>query len=143
VFSGTADFSGETQYAVEIVDCTSDPHGVYALTNYPTYPDTRMVSNVAGESLQGVGIGHMMFYASDTTGEFSRTGGASTPRRPAGLTTSWHDRSRQPASAEPSVGGGQRRAYLSVAATSASTTPGVLVSCPASSTTTNSQPGHA
>jgi len=40
VFSGTADFSGETQYAVEIVDCTSDPHGVYALTNYPTYPDT-------------------------------------------------------------------------------------------------------
>ncbi|MEV0485124.1 LamG domain-containing protein [Streptomyces sp. NPDC050508] len=72
VFSGTADFSGETQYAVEIVDCTSDPHGVYALTNYPRYPDTRMVGNVTGENLQGVGIGHMMFYASDTTGEFSR-----------------------------------------------------------------------
>ncbi|MFD4556385.1 LamG domain-containing protein [Streptomyces sp. NPDC058469] len=72
VFSGTADFTGETQYAVEIIDCTSDPHGVYALTNYPKYPDTRMVSNVTGENLQGVGIGHMMFYASDTTGEFSR-----------------------------------------------------------------------
>lgn len=72
VFSGTADFTGETQYAVEILDCTSDPHGVYALTNYPTYPDTRMVSNTTGENLQGVGIGHMMFYASDTTGEFSR-----------------------------------------------------------------------
>lgn len=71
-FSGTADFTGETQYAVEIIDCTSDPHGVYALTNYPKYPDTRMVSNVTGENLQGVGIGHMMFYASDTTGEFSR-----------------------------------------------------------------------
>ncbi|MEV6511571.1 hypothetical protein [Streptomyces sp. NPDC051642] len=54
------------------VDCTSDPHGVYALTNYPKYPDTRMVGNVPGENLQGVGIGHMMFYAADTTGEFSR-----------------------------------------------------------------------
>ncbi|WP_405858316.1 LamG domain-containing protein [Streptomyces sp. NBC_01515] len=72
VFSGTADFTGETQYAVEIVDCTSAPHGVYALTNYPKYPDTRMVGSVPGENLQGVGIGHMMFYASDTTGEFSR-----------------------------------------------------------------------
>ncbi|MGQ4434343.1 MULTISPECIES: hypothetical protein [unclassified Streptomyces] len=72
VFSGTADFPGETQYAVEIVDCTSDPHGVYALTNYPAYPDTRMVGTVPGENLQGVGIGHMMFYASDATGEFSR-----------------------------------------------------------------------
>ncbi|MHC3468648.1 LamG domain-containing protein [Streptomyces sp. 7R007] len=72
VFSGTADFTGETQYAVEIVDCTSDPHGVYALTNYPKYPDTRMVSNVDGENFEGVGIGHMMFYASDATGEFTR-----------------------------------------------------------------------
>ncbi|MGR6968183.1 LamG domain-containing protein [Streptomyces cynarae] len=71
-FTGTADFTGETQYAVEIVDCTSDPHGVYGLSNYPAYPDTRMVSNVTGENLQGVGIGHMMFYASDATGEFSR-----------------------------------------------------------------------
>ena len=72
VFSGTADFPGETQYAVEIVDCTSDPHGVYGLTNYPRYPDTRIVSGIAAENFEGVGFGHMMFYASDATGEFSR-----------------------------------------------------------------------
>lgn len=72
VFSGVADFTGETQYAVEVVDCTAEPHGVYALTNYPKYPDTRMVSLVQEENLEGVGIGHMMFYASDATGEFSR-----------------------------------------------------------------------
>ncbi|MFF5186275.1 LamG domain-containing protein [Streptomyces sp. NPDC000345] len=72
VFSGTADFSGETQYAVQVVDCTSDPHGVHGKPNYPQYPDTRMVSDVAGENFEGVGIGHMMFYASDATGEFSR-----------------------------------------------------------------------
>ncbi|MFC3572756.1 LamG domain-containing protein [Streptomyces yaanensis] len=72
VFTGSMTFSGETQYAIEVVDCTSDPHGVYGLSSYPQYPDTRMVSNVDGESYQGVGIGHMMFYASDSTGEFSR-----------------------------------------------------------------------
>ncbi|MEU8571779.1 LamG domain-containing protein [Streptomyces asoensis] len=72
VFSGVADFTGETQYAVEVVDCTAEPHGVYALTNYPRYPDTRMVSLLAQEQFEGVGIGHMMFYASDATGEFSR-----------------------------------------------------------------------
>ncbi|MFI7497122.1 LamG domain-containing protein [Streptomyces sp. NPDC049687] len=72
VFSGVADFSGETQYAVEVVDCTSEPHGVYGKTNYALYPDTRMVSDVDGANFQGVGIGHMMFYASDATGEFSR-----------------------------------------------------------------------
>ncbi|MBN0045988.1 LamG domain-containing protein [Streptomyces actuosus] len=72
VFSGTADFTGETQYAVEVVDCTSEPHGVYGLTNYPSYPDTRMVSRTDGENFEGVGYGHMMFYASDATGEFSR-----------------------------------------------------------------------
>lgn len=71
-FTGSAVFTGETQYAVEVVDCTSDPHGVYGLTNYATYPDTRMVSNVATENFEGVGIGHMMFYASDATREFSR-----------------------------------------------------------------------
>ncbi|MER6122689.1 LamG domain-containing protein [Streptomyces sp. NPDC001795] len=72
VFSGSLNFSGETQYAVEVVDCTSDPHGVYGLSNYALYPDTRMVGVVNGENLQGVGIGHMMFYAADDTGEFSR-----------------------------------------------------------------------
>ncbi|MFF8841149.1 LamG domain-containing protein [Streptomyces sp. NPDC015127] len=72
VYTGSLTFTGETQYAVEVVDCTADPHGVYGLSSYAPYPDTRMVSNVDGENLQGVGIGHMMFYASDTTGEFSR-----------------------------------------------------------------------
>ncbi|MFJ9738001.1 LamG domain-containing protein [Streptomyces sp. NPDC101166] len=72
VFTGVADFAGETQYAVEVVDCTAEPHGVYALTNYPKYPDTRMVSLVKEENHEGVGIGHMMFYASQATGEFSR-----------------------------------------------------------------------
>ena len=72
VFTGVADFAGETQYAVEVVDCTADPHGVYALTNYPKYPDTRMVSLEKDEQFEGVGIGHMMFYASNSTGEFSR-----------------------------------------------------------------------
>ncbi|MFJ8105242.1 LamG domain-containing protein [Streptomyces sp. NPDC096132] len=72
VFSGSADFTGETQYAVEVVDCTSDAHGVYGKPNYPQYPDTRMVSDVEGANFEGVGIGHMMFYTSDATGEFSR-----------------------------------------------------------------------
>jgi hypothetical protein len=72
VFTGSVNFSGETQYAVEVVDMASDPHGVYGLSSYAQYPDTRMVSDVDGANFQGVGIGHMMFYASDTTGEFSR-----------------------------------------------------------------------
>ena len=72
VFTGVADFTGETQYAVEVVDCTADPHGVYALTNYPRYPDTRMVGGEKEKQFEGVGIGHMMFYASNSTGEFSR-----------------------------------------------------------------------
>ncbi|MEU6475962.1 LamG domain-containing protein [Streptomyces sp. NPDC047017] len=72
VFTGSGNVTGETQYAVEVVDCTSDPHGVYGLTNYPGYPDTRMVSGVPGEDFEGVGIGHMMFYAANDTGAFSR-----------------------------------------------------------------------
>jgi len=70
VYTGSMNFPGETQYAVEIVDCTSDPHGVYGLASYQLYPDTRMVDDQS--NFQGVGIGHMMFYASDATGEFSR-----------------------------------------------------------------------
>ncbi|WP_367323934.1 LamG domain-containing protein [Streptomyces sp. HUAS ZL42] len=72
VYTGSLNFSGETQYAVEVVDCTSDPHGVYGLSTYAPYPDTRMVSDVDADNLEGVGIGHMMFYAADATGEFSR-----------------------------------------------------------------------
>ncbi|MER6785261.1 hypothetical protein ABT330_11615 [Streptomyces sp. NPDC000658] len=72
VFTGVADFTGETQYAVGVIDCTAEPHGVYGLTNYPKYPDTRMVALAKEEQLEGVGIGHMMFYASQSTGEFTR-----------------------------------------------------------------------
>ncbi|MDX2931009.1 LamG domain-containing protein [Streptomyces ipomoeae] len=72
VYTGTGVKSGETQYAIEIVDMTSAPHGVYGQPSATTHPDTRMVSNVDGADFRGVGIGHMMFYASNTTGEFSR-----------------------------------------------------------------------
>ncbi|MFE0510403.1 LamG domain-containing protein [Streptomyces sp. NPDC058964] len=70
VFTGNSVVDGETQYAVEIVDCTSDPHGVYGKASYAPYPDTRMVDDVG--NLQGVGIGHMMFYADNATGKFCR-----------------------------------------------------------------------
>ena len=72
VYTGNMTFTGETQYAVEVVDCTSDPHGVYGLSTYAPYPDTRMVSDVDADNFEGAGIGHMMFYAADATGEFSR-----------------------------------------------------------------------
>ncbi|MFJ3230402.1 LamG domain-containing protein [Streptomyces sp. NPDC086787] len=78
VYTGSSTVSGETQYAVEIVDCTSDPHGVYAKAGYAAFPDTRMVDDVEDPenpgvgNFEGVGIGHMMFYADNTTGEFSR-----------------------------------------------------------------------
>jgi hypothetical protein len=61
--------TGATQYAVEVVDCTADPHGVYANTaTYAPYPDTRMVDDVT--NFDGAGIGHVMFYA-DATGAFA------------------------------------------------------------------------
>lgn len=63
----------QTQYAVEIIDCTGDPHGVFGLASYEPYPDTRMVDDLPKEkslNLTGVGIGHMMFYA-NADGEFS------------------------------------------------------------------------
>ncbi|MGW0707641.1 LamG domain-containing protein [Streptomyces sp. NPDC002643] len=72
VYTGTGVRSGETQYAIEVIDMTSAPHGVYGQPSATAHPDTRMVSGVAGASFRGVGIGHMMFYASDTTGAFSR-----------------------------------------------------------------------
>ncbi|MCC8244017.1 hypothetical protein [Saccharothrix luteola] len=63
-------FPGETQYAVEVVDCTSEPHGVYGVGNYFRFPDNRIFNATA--ATDGAGYGHMMFYASDATGEFSR-----------------------------------------------------------------------
>ncbi|MFG1988480.1 LamG domain-containing protein [Actinoplanes sp. NPDC048988] len=59
---------GAKQYAVEVVDCTADPHGVYGKATYAPYPDTRMVDDVS--NFQGAGIGHMMFYA-DAAGLFA------------------------------------------------------------------------
>lgn len=72
VHTGTGVRSGETQYAIEVIDMTSAPHGGYGQPSATTHPDTRMVSGAAGASFRRVGIGPMMFYASDTTGEFSR-----------------------------------------------------------------------
>jgi hypothetical protein len=62
-------FAGETQYAVEVADCSSTPHGVFGSTNYAAFPDTRIVD--ASTRNVGVGYGHMMFYA-DSTGAFTR-----------------------------------------------------------------------
>ncbi len=63
-------FPGETQYAVEVVDCTSEPHGRYGVGNYALFPDSRIFN--AGAATDGAGFGHMMFYASDATGAFTR-----------------------------------------------------------------------
>ncbi|GAA3888482.1 hypothetical protein GCM10022243_61710 [Saccharothrix violaceirubra] len=62
-------FPGEVQYAVEIVDCTSEPHGQVGVGNYAAYPDSRLVGRRRGE---GAGYGHMMFYADERTGMFTR-----------------------------------------------------------------------
>ncbi|CCH28462.1 hypothetical protein ABZ816_29190 [Actinosynnema sp. NPDC047251] len=63
-------FPGETQYAVEVVDCTAEPHGLHGVGGYFAYPDSRIFNATAQTA--GAGIGHMMFYASDETGEFTR-----------------------------------------------------------------------
>ena len=70
VLHGRGAVDGETQYAVEIIDCTSEPHGMFGVGEYASFPDSRIVD----ESTQhtGAGYGHMMFYASDATGGFSR-----------------------------------------------------------------------
>jgi hypothetical protein len=68
--SSSLNFPGETQYAVEVADCTSEPHGVYGVGNYAAFPDNR-IFNATAETT-GAGYGHMMFYASDATGEFTR-----------------------------------------------------------------------
>jgi Concanavalin A-like lectin/glucanases superfamily len=70
VYTGSMNFTGETQHAVEIIDSTSQAHGVYGLATYEPYPDTRILDG--STEFTGVGIGHMMFYASSSTGEFSR-----------------------------------------------------------------------
>ncbi|HKN53389.1 MAG TPA: hypothetical protein VJX66_12850 [Amycolatopsis sp.] len=68
--SPTLNFDGETQYAVEIADCTSDPHGEYGIGNYAAFPDSRI--NADGTQREGIGYGHMMIYGSTATGVFTR-----------------------------------------------------------------------
>src|SRR4051812_17300851 len=70
----TLNFPGEIQYPVEVVDCTSDPHGLHDKREYPIFPDTRLPAEpLAGGPIDdGVGYGHMMFYASAATGLFTR-----------------------------------------------------------------------
>ncbi|WP_433269207.1 hypothetical protein ACQPZF_06300 [Actinosynnema sp. CS-041913] len=63
-------FPGETQYAVEVVDCTAEPHGVHGVGSYFAFPDSRIFNSTARTG--GAGFGHMMFYASDRTGGFTR-----------------------------------------------------------------------
>ncbi|MEU5690243.1 twin-arginine translocation signal domain-containing protein [Actinosynnema sp. NPDC020468] len=65
----TLNFPGETQYAVEVADCTSEPHGMWGVGNYHAFPDNRIT---ATRRQDGAGYGHMMFYASDATGGFTR-----------------------------------------------------------------------
>jgi hypothetical protein len=65
----TLNFPGETQYPVEIVDCTSDPHGEDRLAGYDAYPDTRLDTGVPDD---GAGYGHMMFYGANGGGAFTR-----------------------------------------------------------------------
>jgi hypothetical protein len=62
-------FDGEIQYAVQVADCTAEPHGLAGVGNYEDFPDTRIVGD---QQSQGVGYGHMMFYAAEPTGEFTR-----------------------------------------------------------------------
>jgi len=68
--SSTLNFDGETQYAVEIADCTSDPHGEFGIGNYPAFPDSRIAAD--GTQREGIGYGHIMLYASTATGAFTR-----------------------------------------------------------------------
>jgi hypothetical protein len=72
--AGSLNFPGEIQYPVEVVDCTSDPHGLHDKPEYPIFPDTRLPTEplAAGPIDDGAGYGHLMFYASAATGAFTR-----------------------------------------------------------------------
>jgi hypothetical protein len=59
---------GSTQHAVQVVDCTKNPHGVYGTGDYPSYPDSRITSQ---HKWPGGGFGHLMLYADDHTGRFT------------------------------------------------------------------------
>jgi hypothetical protein len=71
--SGPATHPGVVQYPIEVLDCTAEAHGEYQYATYKDFPDTRMVwedGTGAGANFQGVGIGHMFFYA-DAAGGFA------------------------------------------------------------------------
>jgi hypothetical protein len=68
--SAGLNFPGEVQYAVQVADCTAEPHGLTGVGSYEDYPDSRITD--ADTQRQGAGYGHMMFYADATTGEFTR-----------------------------------------------------------------------
>ncbi|MFJ8648599.1 hypothetical protein ACIRNI_21070 [Streptomyces sp. NPDC093546] len=86
---------GVIPYVFEIVDCTSDPHGnpgasAGAEATYRAFPDTR-IEEAAGAPTgwtehNGVGYGHMVFYADPTTKLFAGyrwSVNSSTPRKAA------------------------------------------------------------
>lgn len=79
-------------YVFEIIDCTSDPHGNPNLDGatdvYRAFPDTRIDEPVDATSPwpehDGVGYGHMVFYADATTKLFAGyrwSVNSSTPRK--------------------------------------------------------------
>ncbi|MGI5484530.1 hypothetical protein [Streptomyces lavendofoliae] len=71
---------GVVPYVFEVVDCTSDPHGNPAASptaeaTYRGFPDTRIEEAPDGTAgwaeHNGVGYGHMVFYADPTTKLFA------------------------------------------------------------------------
>ncbi|MGA5098517.1 hypothetical protein ACPCAC_14325 [Streptomyces lavendulocolor] len=71
---------GVVPYVFEIIDCTSDPHGNPAASagaeaTYRGFPDTRIEEPAEGASgwteHNGVGYGHIVFYADPTTKLFA------------------------------------------------------------------------
>ncbi|MFH8561911.1 hypothetical protein [Streptomyces sp. NPDC017988] len=84
---------GVVPYVFEVIDCTSDPHGNPAASEgaeatYRGFPDTRIEEAADGTAgwaeSNGVGYGHMVFYADPTTKLFAGyrwSVNSSTPRK--------------------------------------------------------------
>ncbi|QUQ64199.1 hypothetical protein [Kutzneria sp. CA-103260] len=67
-YDGVGNQAGSTQHAVQVVDCTKNPHGVYGVGAYSSYPDSRITST---SEWSGGGFGHLMLYADTATGVFT------------------------------------------------------------------------
>ncbi|HTI22940.1 MAG TPA: hypothetical protein VL652_18240 [Kutzneria sp.] len=67
-YHGVGEQPGSTQHAVQVVDCTKNPHGVYGVGDYPSYPDSRITRTTGWP---GGGFGHLMLYADTATGAFT------------------------------------------------------------------------